>query len=282
MAAFIKKLIGENRSLTESQKKIVGEIMGDPEKFLMLGIEEFSLKVGVSKATISRFVKHLEYNSYNEFQQHLKKGVLKNNSSYDFLNSKGIKRSRNEKNYLFDEIENLAESYSITTEEKLDEISKLILKRKKIYLVGFGLTKPFIEFLSYKLKRLGIDIKILTSGGKEFLEEILYLQKKDLLILMGFNGSFPELKLAQEYAKKKDVESILFLENNFSELITNSDYTVLFKRTSVNTFKSLSYPMFLLNILVAKVDNLTDKKRNHLMNELIWLQDEYIKILKEY
>lgn len=275
----IKEAIGNGIKLTPSQLKVANSIIENPQKFLMLGVEEISSKTEVSIATVSRFVKAVGFNEFSEFQNYLKANVLDDmNNSYDFLYSAGNEHPSEVSALAKTELECFGKNFNKNIESEITKISELVVKSEKVYLVGFGLSKIHVDFLSYKLKRLGITIQVLDRAGKEVIEEILYLNKKDLVILFGFNGSFPELELVQKYAVKKGGKNIVFVENQCSKLISQADGIINFQRGAIGTFRSLAYPMFLLNVLVSKVSSLNEETKEQLKNDLDWLKVTYKNI----
>jgi len=273
MEKFMEGFIENKKSLTDSQRKIASQISDNPQRFFMLRIEDFSKRMGVSKATVSRFVKHLGFSKYQDFQLFLKERVLERTSS--------AKRVSGEAPCLLrDEADNMAENYSAALKKKLEKVSKLIHNKKRIYLVGRGPAAPLSEFLEYRLSKLGVDVRALKVGGVEFLEDILSLEKEDLLVLLTFTKVTPEIMVAQEYARRRECESVLFIEESFSELSDRSDHLIPFKRASINASKSLAYPMFLLNILVSKVEELNLRRVHTMKKEMTWLKKEYVSLLK--
>ena len=277
MDKFMEGFIENKKSLTDSQRKIASQISDNPQRFFMLRIEDFSKRMGVSKATVSRFVKHLGFSKYQDFQLFLKERVLERSSSYDLYAKRAVEEAPC---LLRDEADNMAENYSAALKKKLEKVSKLIHNKKRIYLVGRGPAAPLSEFLEYRLSKLGVDVRALKVGGVEFLEDILSLEKEDLLVLLTFTKVTPEIMVAQEYARRRECESVLFIEESFSKLSDRSDHLIPFKRASINASKSLAYPMFLLNILVSKVEELNLRRVHTMKKEITWLKKEYVSLLK--
>lgn len=157
----INDRINKNRSrFTLIENNIANYIQDNLEQASNLTISNLSKVIGVSEASINRFSKKIGFKGYNDF-----KIALAQDSHYiQIQETKVLKTEASFSDSLaFDYIDIIKLTSKSLNKEKLDEIKKIIIKSKKIYLISFGEFQFFSQYLQYQLLLLGIDSTIINQ-----------------------------------------------------------------------------------------------------------------------
>ena len=266
----------KEEKFSSSQKKICTFLLSHKERAAMMTIQELADICQVSTATVSRFVKILEFSSYGDFQEKIQEDILtkistvekiRNSSSEDFQD--GFIHSSLSRDRLTMEVEEAE-----LKEYVIADISNRLSTASCVYLAGLGSSKALVDFLNYRFCWMGIPTRKLASGGNEFMEQLVFLSKSDVLINIGFRKTYKEIRIAMEYAKKKGAYTIGIAEDPMSEIAKKSEIFLPVKRGPENEWNSLAYPMAVCNTLVKQVLEKRKEQAIRTANELQWLNDQ--------
>lgn len=174
---MLEKRIKQNFETFSSGQKLMAEkILYHPEIYTMLSITECSKKLGVSDASLSRFVRALDFNSYNEFQNFLKSQLISQFSPKTKM-ERALEKQATKTNRIYSELQKDIESLSFALQtievDQFEHAVSLLANAQCIYIVGLGISKSLVSFLEFRLRRIGIEQKALIVGGHELLERLV-------------------------------------------------------------------------------------------------------------
>lgn len=265
----------KENQFSSSQRKISSFLLSNKERAAMMTIQELAAICQVSTATISRFVKILGFPSYGVFQEKIQEEVLTKISTVEKIRNSstegegcGFIHSALSRDRLTIEVEETE-----LKEQILADAVNHISKASCVYLAGLGSSKALIDFLNYRFCWMGIPTRKLTVGGNEFMEQLVFLSKTDVLVNVGFRKTYKEIGIAMEYARKKGCCRIGMAEDPMSEIAKQAEYFIPIKRGPENEWNSLAYPMAVCNILVRQVLKKRKEQAIKTANELQWLND---------
>ncbi len=270
--------------LSPIQRKITDLIMRDPEEYTMLTITECSKKLEVSEASLTRFAKALDFKGYHDFQNSLKSNLL-NQLTPKVKMEKTLQKSaastnRIEKELLKD-IETLSKALQTINHEQFQKVVASISQAECVYLMGLGVSKSIVSFLDFRLRRIGIETKIFTSGGHEFMEKLLPIQSKDIVLAIGFQRSYSEIITALDYTQKKGIQAISLVENALSPLARKASTSLIVKRGPKEELNSLALPMSICNAIMMEVTLIKERRALETMEQLEWINQTYKRYMEE-
>ena len=82
---MINKIHAKYQTFTASQQRIAEYLIQHMEEAFVLSATELAHKVDVSEATITRFIKRLEFSGFSEFKREMGRHVLQGLSSMEKL-----------------------------------------------------------------------------------------------------------------------------------------------------------------------------------------------------
>lgn len=246
---------GMDGFLSLSQEKLLHFVLEHKEQAAVMTVQELADACQVSIATASRFVKQLGFGSYGQFQGVLQRDLLKRIDTVQKIRNTaaagdqgGFIHSALARDRTTMELEEAG-----LKEETVGEIAGRICRASCVYLAGLGSSRALVDFLNYRFCWMGIPTRKLTAGGNEFMEQLVFLSEKDLLISVGFRKTYREIGIAMDYAKEAGACTVGIAESPASEIMRKSSLVLPIKRGPEGEWNSLAYPMSVCNILVRQV-----------------------------
>ena len=138
-------------NMTPTLQRLAGFILKYPNETTRLSVEELATQASVSVASIYRFCREMDYQTFS----HLKLAIARELTTDKDTSSQTSGSPQAET--LFDEYaEKILETARFLNPETLASVVDLILRSKRIVLVGLGASGTAASFLHYKLLRAGI------------------------------------------------------------------------------------------------------------------------------
>lgn len=251
---YLTKIIKQHyHTLSDTEKKVADYFLEIGNNAVAKTIANISDDIGVSQATIFKFVKKIGFNGFQDFKISIARNanssvidpsiiaytdIDENDSSYQIA-SKVI-------NANIASINNFMQSI---TEEKLDNILSMIYNSETIHFFGIG-GSSVIAFDSYQKF---LRTKYSCDYIFDYHLQLMYTTKltdKDLIFLFSHSGqSIETLNLAKEIAKTS-AKLVVLTGNSTSELINLADETIIaYSEESKFRTESLSARILYLSLM---------------------------------
>ena len=214
-------------SLSAAQKRVADFILGNSREVLYLSISDLALKCEVSEPTILRFLKKIDYSSYQVFRVEI--AQINAGTAQDFTVSKITPGDSTQE--VIDKViastsTAVLDAQKIIAEKEIAASVRAILGAKRIYLFGAGSSAYIAGDLYHKLSRLGITA--LTETNEQMMA-ILSAQTdhEDVVILVSHSGESSSVLESAETAKKNGAFVCALTSYAHSSLATRADCTLL-------------------------------------------------------
>lgn len=276
------EIIKENYDhLTPTQKKIAQSILKSQDKLVSSSITQCSEILGVSEASVTRFVVAIGFSGYSSFQDYLGESLrnqLKSIKKIAFGTNDLLSDTNFVEKSFINDVHNLQDGLQYVDVEKLKLLAEKINGSRRVYILGMGIAKSIVYFLEFRMRRLGIDVKVLPSSSMEMLESMLLIDKEDLLLTIAFQRGYYEITLAVDYAKEKGALTAAITENPLSP-VARECHTVLYaRRGSPDEWNSLVVPMSLSHALVMRIAGLRAEHQTELQSKMDDIRSRYNSI----
>lgn len=242
--------------LTGSQKKIGKYILDHYDRVAFMSAIELAGAVGVSDATIIRFVRSIGFTGYVEFKQFMREGVKAFDSPEDRV-SKSLKILQIKEDLAGQvgniDLENLRGFLQELDEDKTRRAVDAIYAAERIYLVGMGSASIVTQFLQMHLRRMGFRVTNVSESITISPEKMLGIGKGDLLISCGFPRYSKGTYNAIHFAKNQGAATLTITDSDLSALAVDSDIVFAVKIDNITFFNSYIVPIELCNLLMMKI-----------------------------
>ena len=163
---------------------------------------ELATLAHVSKATVSRFVKRLGYDSYEAARRHARAEKL--TGSRLFLGS--VTRggaAENVASHVAQGMANLEATFVSISDAQIDAVVHAMLKARKVWVVGFRSSHPFATYLQWQLTQVIENIVAIPGGGQTLGEHLVSVARRDLVIVMGLRRRVARMDLMLEQIRRQ-------------------------------------------------------------------------------
>jgi len=249
------------QNYSRSQRILAKYILDNYQTVAFSTIKQLSELSRVSEATIIRFVKLLGFKGYPPFQREIRRKLradLKGNERFDMASEIKEKKSDLLSVLIEKEIENFKNLLSTFNKKEFRKAVTVITNADTIVVVGARGTASLSYRLWFGLAKLGLKTIRITSINTETYDLINRLDKKSLVIVIGFPRYLRDLKQILDLSKEKKISTISITDSEFSALI--GDINLYTPAETATFISSYCAPMVLINTIVTEL-SLMDKQR---------------------
>lgn len=244
--------------LTKGEKQIATYLRNNQDDFAFLSAGELAERLGLSEATLVRFARKLDFDSYPAMREALQENFRRRASHSARLRTR--LDDLREAGDIFEkvtvtEIDYLTEALQTVGREALQQAVTRMIACDHIYVFGTGPSISLVNLLNIRLTRFGKQVIPLTVTGREILEPLLLMTERDLLFAIGFFDINPALQIVLDYAREVNCPAILLTDTLGSVVGNKVEIVLAAKRGPVSAFHSLVVPMTIINTLLLEIAN---------------------------
>jgi len=250
--------------MSKRQLILAKYILENTEETAFLTSAKLGEKAGVSEATVIRFAQFLGFSGFKDIKENLQQ-VIKEKITPQIKMRETVERIKNKEdvfcNLLSIDKAVLDETSHNCSEKNIKRAVEYLKKARIIYIIGLGISKAIVDFLEFRLTRLGYNVIPITGGGEEVIDKLMGVSRKDIVVSIGFFRPHKEIIAALDIAKQKKVPVIAIADSEFSPIAVNADVVLNAKRGPAELMTSLVAPMSVVNILVLTLA-MEDKEKS--------------------
>jgi DNA-binding MurR/RpiR family transcriptional regulator len=249
--------------LPESQQ-ILGEyIIQHYREVANLSALDLGKVAGVSDATVVRFAKAIGYSGFAELKNELYSYVLASDTpSAKMVQSIGRKRkidSALTEIFQFD-ISNIQKTLADFSNDHINKATKALIRARKIYIVGLNSCESLAVFLHFHLRRLSLDVLLVTAGGLVLFEQLAYINQDDSLVLISYPRYSRDSLRAVKFAKERQACVISITDKRYSDIAAEADIPLVAHSSSPGFYNSYAAATTICNVLVFSIAMQNEQK----------------------
>ncbi|MCX8010990.1 MAG: MurR/RpiR family transcriptional regulator [Ignavibacteria bacterium] len=251
----IKKVIQKHyEELPKNHQKIADYFIENFDRIPFLSIHQVAKAASASVASIVRFAQRIGFDGFNTLREeiaHTLQNHLHNKKTFPLLENNGDEMD------VFtsvanQDISNINETLRMNDGVNFEKVIENILASEKVFTVGLGISHLLAQILSYQLNQVGIFSNTFTNNHATFLEQILFMNKKDLLIAFSFPPYSKETVDAARFAKKRDLRVIAITNRPSSPITLYSENVLVVKSENMLFTNSFSAISVLINAIATE------------------------------
>lgn len=182
--SFLSRVNQTLSDLPQAEQR-VGTLLRDfPGDLASYSLGELAALARVSKATVSRFIRRLGYESYEDARRQVR-DERETGSRLYLASSAATGQGSSIEGHAEVSIENIRRTLSGLDETELDEIVAALLDSRKVWVIGFRASHPIASYLRWQLLQVIADIGILPGPGETMGEHLADIRARDLVVMIG-------------------------------------------------------------------------------------------------
>ena len=193
-SSFLTRVRQALPTLHPAERRL-GEFVCDfPGELASYSATELATLAHVSNATVSRFVKRLGYQNYEQARRHAR--AEKQTGSRLFLTtSTDTAKIQSMPAHISQSVENIEATFLAITERQIEGVVKAILAARKTWVIGFRSSHPFAAYLQWQLTQVVENIVAIPGGGQMLGEHLVSVRKNDVVIVFALRRRIARMEL---------------------------------------------------------------------------------------
>lgn len=168
--------------LHPAERKLGSLVCDFPGEVASYSAKELASLAGVSNATVTRFVRRLGYESYEEARREARKESETGSRLYLApRDGEGDAGARNWQQ----SIENLQSTLAGIESHQVDAAAQALLSARKVWVIGFRASHAFASYISWQMTQVIEDIVAIPGGGQTLGEHLASIRSNDMAVFFG-------------------------------------------------------------------------------------------------
>lgn len=243
------KLLKDVKDYTHSDLRVAEFIEESGEEVLFMSIGQVAERLNLSEATVSRSVRHLGFSDFKE----LKKSLVSEKTGDGAAGKMAGTLAKEDftlNNWFLWQQEYLRRTAEKLVPEELEQAVFYMLEAKHIYIYAKNASSSMAQLLFFRLRRMGIEVSLLPSGGSEIVEGLSHVSGQDLVIMFGFSKISREGKLILDYRNDVGYKVLSFTGRNHIPSDEQGDVNLYVYRGESGEYHSMVAATAVVDILV--------------------------------
>jgi DNA-binding MurR/RpiR family transcriptional regulator len=163
-------------------EKRLGEFVCDfPGELASYSAQELAALAHVSKATVTRFIQHLGYETYEEARRHAR--AEKQTGSRLFLaTATDASTAQSMQAHVAQSMANLEATFLSISDGQITAVTDAMMAARKVWVIGFRSSHPFASYLQWQLTQVIEDIVAVPAAGQTLGEHFVSLREDDVVV----------------------------------------------------------------------------------------------------
>ncbi len=253
----IKQIFAKTASLNGAQKRLGHYLQNDSSALLLSNVSDLAQAVGVSKSTVVRFAKSLGYKGFPEFKRDIQQEMRRKLRAADRMEETFAELGNDENIFaklIKRDIELLQETLQAASFPDFHKAVEIIWRARKVFIIGLNASMALAYLLHFRLVRVKKEAHwIFLTGGTSLLEQLAFMERRDVLIAIDFVSVPREVQMALQHAKKIGAPILGITDFPSSAIAKAADVCLYAKRGLHTTVNSLTPAFSLVNALAIAV-----------------------------
>ncbi len=240
-----EQIKGKYNLLPRNHKKVADYFVDNFDRIPFLNVQDIAKSTGTSVASVVRFAQRIGFEGFSELRDAIAE-TFQNQISNKTIFPLFDKHTADE-DLLTEvanvDIANINNTLNIIERKTFDDVINRILRADRVFTAGLGISYLLAEILAYQLTQVGIDSTVLKHTHTLFHEQILFMDKKDLLIVFSFPPYSKETIDASSFARDKNIDVIAITNKHASPVTFFTKANLIVKSENMlftNSFAAIS------------------------------------------
>lgn len=247
--------INEGYSKMSKGQKLISEyILNNYDKAAFMTALKLGDKVNVSESTVVRYAMTLDYEGYPELQRAIQEMVRNKLTTIQRMEmTSELSRPMVLRSVMKADMHNIRATIDDINTDIFDEIIDNIYAARRVYIMGLRSSAPLAQFLGYYLNYILDNVRVVTSGINDIIEQIIHIDEKDVLICVSFPRYSRKILEAMKYASKKKTKIIAITDSLLSPLSEYASHSLVAHSDIASFVDSLVAPFSVVNALIVAI-----------------------------
>lgn len=168
-------------ALSPAERRLGEFLLDFPGELGSYDAQELARLCDVSKATVSRFIRRLGFESYDRAKKAVRDERATGSRAF-FAHAEPEASAAALALDMREEKDNLDRTFSALNAVDLDDLARALLSSRKTWIAGQRISHSFAHYLFWQLTKIVPEVVVFPQGGETLGEHVARIQKGDLVI----------------------------------------------------------------------------------------------------
>lgn len=240
--------------LTANEAALLEFINQHSDRFLFLSIAQLAETLSMSEATVSRFARHVGCRDFKHLKQVVLAQTQTRTGPADKLaatlaegDGAPLPHWLEQQRYCLEKTEALLDP------AEFHRAVQAIVEARRVFVYAKNASRSMAELLRFRLRRIGIDVRLLAGAGNELLEGLAAAGPGDLVVVFSFSKRSTEGAILLDWQREAGYRTLLFTGQLSPLPDPQPDIRLFVYRGEANEYHSMAAPAAIVDALVLGV-----------------------------
>lgn len=251
---ILERIQAQYEALSRTQKRIADYLLGHADEVCFLSLKAFAERVRATEVTVVNFTHRIGLEGFLDLKKELQSYLRGRLTPYDKLkrafylcdDGAGVQPSE----CIESEMQILRYTFGRLDEDAMPRAISMLEEAKKVYVVGYDVSAPVAQFMTLRLRYLGMDAEPLEFGNMSHVVlEISRQEPKALFILISFPVHTAYMKALSTVLRQSQRQVIAIVNDAQCEVAQNANLTLCCDTSDLVFYNSITGAISLVNLL---------------------------------
>ena len=240
--------------LTANEAALLEFINQHSDRFLFLSIAQLAETLSMSEATVSRFARHVGCRDFKHLKQVVLAQTQTRTGPADKLaatlaegDGAPLPHWLEQQRYCLEKTEALLDP------AEFHRAVQAIVEARRVFVYAKNASRSMAELLRFRLRRVGVDVRLLAGAGNELLEGLAAAGPGDLVVVFSFSKRSTEGAILLDWQREAGYRTLLFTGQLSPLPDPQPDIRLFVYRGEANEYHSMAAPAAIVDALVLGV-----------------------------
>lgn len=253
--ALNKKILAVFQRLPGNQQKVATYLLQQPNEVAFVTTDTLARRLKISKPTIVRFARSLGYQGFTELQQECIGALHSDLTNVPRFLGDLKKQTHNDTlaRVVETELQNISDTLGHFDRAVIEDVVALLLRAKKIFTMGTGISSLLSQILAYELNQVAINARSVSAGPMRFVEVLALAKKGDVVVGFSFPPYSRETIDAAAFAKKQGASVVTFTDTLTSPITFHARRVLVVRSKNMLYTNSIAAISIIMNAVVTEL-----------------------------
>ncbi len=260
--------------LPESERRIADLILRFPGEVAAYTATELAELSGGSKAGVTRLIRRLGFENFNEARKAARKAQKWGSPLYLLSrDTRPNSLTARIKEHIKQDNQNISQTFEALDSDTLKDVVEGISNAKRVFILGFRNSQHLAGYIRGQIIQVRDNVHLLPAAGGTVAEEIAGMSSEDFVFVIGFRRRVKTLPKVMEIARKNGA-NILYLTDWAAEPSAHATWTIPCAVGGKDLFDRYASAISFLHFLSVEVVNYLSRKGRARLRYIEQLHEE--------
>ncbi|SFI47318.1 MurR/RpiR family transcriptional regulator [Celeribacter neptunius] len=180
---FLSRIRAVLPELHRAERKLGTFLLDFPGDLASYDAQELARLSGVSKATVSRFIRRIGFENY-EVARRAARDERQTGSRHFLAHAENVPTESQLSVSVQEEIANVAWTFERIDTAELEALAEAILASRRVWLIGYRISRIFADYLYWQLLKVVPSATVIPQAGESLGEYTAEMTPEDVVILV--------------------------------------------------------------------------------------------------